>query len=448
MFPVLLLPRCLTAAFILTLLNLCLFPTNGWAASLALSWVDNATNETGFTIERKIGDGGTYAPYKTDIGANVTTFTDTDVTVGVKYWYRIQAFSGNTTSSYSNEASATVPTPAPASPLLSVTIVGQGTVSSGSTGISCLPTCSKAFATGTQVSLTPTPSAGWQFSSWSGSCSGKTIPCVVTIDQAKNVTATFTQTTTGGGGGVSGQPTVLTTGTFRDGSWYYDKNGNSRWEGCANDTCFAFGQSGDQPVAGVWIAGTKKRIGVFRQGAWYLDRNGSQGWDGCSGGDACLSFGALGDRAVVGDWNGDGKTDIGIFRNGTWQLDTNGNGLKECGKGDSCPTFGTTGDLPVVGDWNGDRKADIGIFRNGLWQLDIDGSGSFDGCNKDKCITAWGSAGDIPVVGEWVGNGRTNIGLYHRGAWQLDLNGNYGFEGCTVDKCFGFGAATHTPVPK
>jgi hypothetical protein len=115
------------------------------------------------------------------------------------------------------------------------------------------------------------------------------------MDQAKNVTATFTQTTTGGGGGVGGQPTVLTTGTFRDGSWYYDKNGNSRWEGCANDTCFTFGQSGDQPVTGVWIAGTKKRIGVFRQGAWYLDRNGSQGWDGCSGGDACLSFGALGD---------------------------------------------------------------------------------------------------------------------------------------------------------
>lgn len=452
MFPVLLLPRRITAVLFLALMSLCLSPTHGWTAQLTLSWVDNATNETGFKIERGVDTGtGTNPPlpafstYAT-VGANATAFVDTTVTSGMRYCYQVSAYNGSSTSLSSNVACANVP--ATASPLLSVSIVGQGTVSGGSSGINCSPTspttCSKTFPTGTQVSLTATPSAGWQFSSWGGSCSGKTSPCIVTIDLAKNVTATFLQQTAGGGA----QPSLATIGTFRDGSWFYDKNGSSRWEGCATDTCLVFGQPGDQPVVGVWIAGTKKRIGVFRQGAWYLDSNGDQVLNGCSNGDACLSFGGPGDRAVVGDWDGDGKSDLGIFRDGRWQLDTNNNRLSnECGRGDTCPTFGATGDIPVVGDWNGDGKTDIGTFRDGAWRLDMNNNRSFDDCSTDKCIT-WGTVGSLPVVGDWNGNGRTNIGVYYRGAWQLDTNGSFSFNECTVDKCFNFGTSTHTPVPR
>lgn len=450
MAPILSPLRHVATSLFFTLISLCVFASYGWTAQLSLSWDDNATNETGFKIERKDGTGS-YAPY-IDVGANVKTYTDTKVTSGVRYCYRVSAYNANTTSPYSNDACVDVPQPQ--SPLLSVSLVGQGTVSSGSTGISCLPTCSKTLPTGTQVSLTPTPNTGWQFSSWGGSCSGKTIPCVVTMDQAKNVTATFTQQPTGGGGG-SGQPvppTPLMLGTFHDGNWFYDKNRNARWDGCATDTCFVFGLPGDQPVVGVWIPGTAKRIGVFRRGAWYFDRNGNQGWDGCSGGDACLSFGGSGDQAIVGDWNGDGKTDIGVFRDGRWFLDDNGNGrFDRCGtivgRDDKCPLFGAVGDRPVAGDWNGDGKTDIGIYRNGAWQLDKNGNGFFDGCVVDLCVS-WGSSWSHPIVGDWNGTRQTRIGSYHRGAWQLDTNSSFKFEGCSADKCFGFGSATHMPVPR
>jgi hypothetical protein len=72
---------------------------------------------------------------------------------------------------------------------------GGGTVSSTPAGISCQPTCTQSFAHGTSVTLTATPNANSTFTGWSGAgCSG-TGTCVVTMDTAKNVTATFTAIT-------------------------------------------------------------------------------------------------------------------------------------------------------------------------------------------------------------------------------------------------------------
>jgi len=68
---------------------------------------------------------------------------------------------------------------------------GSGTVSSSPAGIDCGATCSAAFASGTSVTLTATAATGSTFAGWSGACSG-TGSCVVTMDQARAVTATFT----------------------------------------------------------------------------------------------------------------------------------------------------------------------------------------------------------------------------------------------------------------
>jgi len=80
---------------------------------------------------------------------------------------------------------------------LTVSIAGDGGVSSNvvNPGISCSTgnsgTCSANLAQGSQVSLTAHPDSGWAFDGWGGACAGNANPCVVTMSQAQNVTATF-----------------------------------------------------------------------------------------------------------------------------------------------------------------------------------------------------------------------------------------------------------------
>jgi hypothetical protein len=76
-------------------------------------------------------------------------------------------------------------------PLLTVTTVGSGTVTSNPAGINCGTDCTETYAAGTTVTLTATPAAGFRFSGWSGACTG-TGNCAVTMTAARNVTATFT----------------------------------------------------------------------------------------------------------------------------------------------------------------------------------------------------------------------------------------------------------------
>ncbi len=69
---------------------------------------------------------------------------------------------------------------------------GSGTVSSIPAGIDCGTDCTKVYDYGTSVTLTATPVAGSNFTSWSGACAGSSATCTVSMDAAKSVTATFT----------------------------------------------------------------------------------------------------------------------------------------------------------------------------------------------------------------------------------------------------------------
>jgi uncharacterized repeat protein (TIGR02543 family) len=69
---------------------------------------------------------------------------------------------------------------------------GDGTVTSDPGDIDCLGECSDTFAHGTAVTLTAENYSATSTLEWSGACASETDDdCTVTMDQARNVTATF-----------------------------------------------------------------------------------------------------------------------------------------------------------------------------------------------------------------------------------------------------------------
>src|SRR5439155_917961 len=73
--------------------------------TLELAWTDNSTNESGFGIERRTGTGA-YSQIAT-VGAGVTSYTDTGLTPGTPYTYRVRAWNAVGYSPYSDEMSET-----------------------------------------------------------------------------------------------------------------------------------------------------------------------------------------------------------------------------------------------------------------------------------------------------------------------------------------------------
>jgi len=104
---------------------------------------------------------------------------------------------------------------------LTVTIEGEGSVSSSPLGIDCGTDCSQIFEKDLQVELIATSDANYAFSEWSGACSGSSV-CIVSMTQAQNVTANFIQesneqytltVTIDGEGSVSSSPVGIDCGT-------------------------------------------------------------------------------------------------------------------------------------------------------------------------------------------------------------------------------------------
>jgi beta-lactamase superfamily II metal-dependent hydrolase len=84
------------------------------ASEIGLKWKDNASNESGFRIERRTS-GGSFAQIAS-VGPNITSYSDSGLASGTTYDYRVLAFNDGGSSSYSNTASATTQSPAPQPP--------------------------------------------------------------------------------------------------------------------------------------------------------------------------------------------------------------------------------------------------------------------------------------------------------------------------------------------
>ena len=79
-----------------------------------LAWVDNATNETGFRIERST-DGINFSEIATT-EQNTTLYSDVTVVAGITYSYRVGTYNSFGSSSYSTVAWVTTPQASPAAP--------------------------------------------------------------------------------------------------------------------------------------------------------------------------------------------------------------------------------------------------------------------------------------------------------------------------------------------
>jgi hypothetical protein len=97
------------------------------AADIALMWVDNASNETAFEIERDTGSGFTALTTTT---ANTITCADTGLTPTSTYTYRVRAVNAGGASAWSASASATTLLAPPAAPNgLAATVVSATEIS-------------------------------------------------------------------------------------------------------------------------------------------------------------------------------------------------------------------------------------------------------------------------------------------------------------------------------
>jgi len=75
---------------------------------------------------------------------------------------------------------------------LTVSVFGDGTVTSTDGFIHCPGTCSHTYPASTPVTLNATPGQGWAFGGWNGACAG-TGSCTVTMTQPLSVDAIFSE---------------------------------------------------------------------------------------------------------------------------------------------------------------------------------------------------------------------------------------------------------------
>jgi len=75
------------------------------STSIDLTWTDNTSTESGFTIEYS-QDGSNWLA-EADVSADVTTYSDSGLIPATTYYYRVLAFDSGTNSAWSNVSSAT-----------------------------------------------------------------------------------------------------------------------------------------------------------------------------------------------------------------------------------------------------------------------------------------------------------------------------------------------------
>ena len=343
---------------------------------------------------------------------------------------------------------------------VSVTLNGNGTVTSLPSGISCGGDCSEIFSGGTaNVKLTAQPAAGQQFLGWTGGgCSG-TGDCHVTAAAA--ITAQFgplpptVQVTI-----QAPAPSSTVNGLVVSG-WAIDQRHASasgiglvkvyatqmlapHTEYLVTTSSFTarptvaatygaqFLQSGfDVPVCvppGTYV--------VYVEAYSSID-NAHQH---ASSAPVTVQRPAESDLRRAGDFDCDLKSEMTVFNpaTGVWTSRLSSGNFDIT----STTSWGGAGYLPAPGDYDGDGRTDFGLYSatNGEWLVLLSGS------NYTTSLARFaGGPGWMPVAADFDGDHKTDPIVYNQatGAW-------YGLtSGSNFTAAFGttFGGPTWTPAP-
>ncbi len=97
-----------------------------------LKWKDNSSNESRFYIYRAPDSAGVPGTFSriTYVGANITSYSNTGLSSGRTYWYKVRAYNGYGYSTYSNKFPATTPLPDTSAPSVPQNLTASNITSS------------------------------------------------------------------------------------------------------------------------------------------------------------------------------------------------------------------------------------------------------------------------------------------------------------------------------
>lgn len=118
------------------------------ATQITLAWTDNTSYETQYSIERSPNGTSSWTVLGT-VATNVTTTTNSGLTAGTAYYYRVRAYDSTNYSGYSNTANQTIRT-------IVATAGANGAIT---------PTGTVGVANGSNQTFTMTPNSGYKIAS-------------------------------------------------------------------------------------------------------------------------------------------------------------------------------------------------------------------------------------------------------------------------------------------
>lgn len=359
---------------------------------------------------------------------------------------------------------------------LEVVVNGTGRVVADLGTLSCPGKCSDWFAPGSRVTLTPTAGEGQEFKGFSGACTG-TGACVVTLEAAASVTATFAPKGSGGAtkrtltlavtgnGVVSADPAGVMcpggcTGSYDDGTNLTLTAVSSRghvfrsWGGACSGTAIACSltMSADRSVTAAFEPATQP--GSDCNWSRHIGTVGPPGRETVS----AISVDPQGRTLVIANGSSDlafGGTTIPV----TSQygnlvavvLDRSGNVTSSFAKGhqgNASATLGVMltaqgawlpdGRIAVLGQWSGNMDFGDGVYRNdapryGNWRTFV---AVYDTAGKLSWVKPLAETSSIPF-----GSNFANLAIDPT-AGHITVGSHYVNPGET----FG-GSAAYTPWP-